>query len=192
MRQTIGRRHTGFLLIVMGMMFSLMAAGCAKKVETAQQSVSPPEERVTPPPAPAPPEEPKKEQMPMVKESEVAPLPAPKPVLPVSLEDIHFDFDKSAIRPDAKAVLEKHAKWLQANPKVKIQIEGHCDDRGTNEYNLALGERRAQATKRVLVAMGIEAKRLSTISYGEERPFCIEQEENCYAKNRRAHFVVEK
>ena len=191
MRQVICKRQIGFLCIVMSMLLSVMAAGCAKKVETAKQTVSP-EERVTPAPAPAPPEEPMKEQTPMVKESEVAPPGAPKPVLPASLEDIHFDYDKAAIRPDAKAVLEKHAKWLQTNPKVKIQIEGHCDDRGTNEYNLALGERRAQATKRFLVAMGIEAKRLSTISYGEERPFCIEQEESCYAKNRRAHFVVEK
>ncbi len=191
MRQTVDRRQTWFLLIVMGMIFSLIAAGCAKKVETAKQTVSPPEERVAPPPPP-PAEEPKKEEKPAVKEAEVAPPEAPRPAPPVLLEEIHFDFDKATIRPDAKAILEKHAKWLQANPQTKIQIEGHCDERGTNEYNLALGERRAQATKRFLVAMGIEAKRLSTISYGEERPLCTEHEESCYAKNRRAHFVIEK
>ncbi|HXC62567.1 MAG TPA: peptidoglycan-associated lipoprotein Pal [Nitrospiria bacterium] len=189
MRQIIDRRQTWFLLILMGMMFSLVAAGCAKKVETASQTVSP-EENVTSPPPPA--EEPQKEERPAVKEAEVAPPETSKPISSVSLEDIHFDYDKSAIRPDVKAILEKHAKWLQSNPKVKIQIEGHCDERGTNEYNLALGERRAQATKRFLVAMGIDAKRLSTISYGEERPLCSEHAESCYSKNRRAHFVIEK
>lgn len=192
MRQTVDRQKTWFLLIVMGMIFSVIAAGCAKKVETAKQTVSPMEERVTPAPVP-PVEEPKKEERPAVKEAEVAPPEAPRPAPQVSLlEEIHFDYDKSVIRPDAKAVLEKHAKWLQANQRVKVQIEGHCDERGTDEYNLALGERRAQATKRFLAAMGVEAKRLSTISYGEERPLCTEHEESCYAKNRRAHFVMEK
>lgn len=190
MRKTIDQRQTWFLLIVMGMIFSLIATGCTKRVETAQQTVSPPEERVTPAPAPPSAEEPKREEKPAVKEAEVAPPEASKPA--PSLEDIHFDYDKSVIRPDAKAVLEKHAKWLQSNPRVKIQIEGHCDERGTSEYNLALGERRAQATKRFLDAMGIEAKRLSTISYGKERPLCTEHEESCYSKDRRAHFVFEK
>src|SRR6266446_254735 len=151
MRQTVDRRQTWFLLIVTGMIFSLVATGCAKKVETASQTVSPPEERVTPVPPPG--EEPKSEERPAVKEAEVAPPETSKPGSSVSLEDIHFDFDKSAIRPDDKAILEKHAKWLQSNPRVRIQIEGHCDERGTNEYNLALGEQRAQATKRFLVAM---------------------------------------
>jgi len=175
----------------MGIIFSLIAAGCAKRVDTATQTVSPPEERVAPTPTP-PVEEPKKEERPAFKETEVAPPEASKPSSSALLEDIHFDYDKSVIRPDAKAVLEKHAKWLQSNPRVKNQIEGHCDERGTSEYNLALGERRAQAAKRFLVVMGIDAKRLSTISYGKERPLCAEHEESCYVKNRRAHFVVEK
>jgi peptidoglycan-associated lipoprotein len=133
-----------------------------------------------------------KEQTPAVKESEMPPPGTSTPSSSTSLEMIHFDYDQAAIRPDAKALLEKHAKWLQANPKARIQIEGHCDARGTNEYNLALGERRAQATKRFLTALGIDAKRLSTISYGEERPLCTEQDESCYGKNRRAQFMIGK
>jgi peptidoglycan-associated lipoprotein len=191
MRRTKGRGQTGFSLIAMGMMLSLLAAGCAKKVETAQQSVTPPEERVTPQ-TPASPEESMKEQSPTVKESEMAPPGSSISATSTSLEMIHFDYDKATIRPDAKATLEKHAKWLQANPKAKIQIQGHCDERGTNEYNLALGERRAQTTKRFLTAMGIDGRRLDTISYGEERPTCIEHNESCYGKNRRAEFIVEK
>ena len=190
MRQTVDRRQAWFLLIVMGMMISLVAAGCAKKVQTASQTVSPSEENVTPAAPPA--EEPQREEKPAIKEAEVASPETSKPSSSVSLEDIHFDYDKSAIRPDGKAILEKHAKWLQSNPRVRVQIEGHCDERGTNEYNLALGERRAQATKRFLVALGIDGKRLDTISYGEERPLCTEHADSCYSTNRRAHFVVEK
>jgi peptidoglycan-associated lipoprotein len=186
MTQKIGWRQAGFLLILIGMVISLTAAGCRKKVETAEQAVTPPEERVSPT---VPPEEPTGEQSPMVSESEMT---APGTQKPGGLEMIHFDYDQATIRPDAKAVLEKHAKWLQANPKVKIQIEGHCDERGTNEYNLALGERRAQATKRFLTAIGIDDRRLSTISYGEERPLCIQREEDCFAKNRNAQFAVER
>ena len=191
MVQKMGWLQTGFSLFVMGIMLSFIAAGCAKKVETAQQSVTPPEEQVAPSPSPAPPEEPMKEPQTAVKETEINPSESAKPA-PSTLDMIHFDFDKAAIRPDAKAILEKHAKWLQANPKVKIQIEGHCDERGTNEYNLALGERRAQATKRFLTALGIDGRRLATISYGEERPLCIQHDESCYGKNRRSQFDIEK
>jgi peptidoglycan-associated lipoprotein len=175
----------------MGMIFSMILAGCAKKVQTASETVSPPQERVAPA-VPAPSEQAQKEERPSLKESEVAPPQAPTPVAPIGLVDIHFDYDKFAIRPDAKSILEKDAKWLQANSQVQVQIEGHCDERGTSEYNMVLGERRAKATKQFLNAMGIDAKRLSTISYGKERPICTEHDESCYAKNRHAHFVVVK
>jgi peptidoglycan-associated lipoprotein len=108
----------------------------------------------------------------------------------IGMGDSFFDFDKALVREDAKTILRENANWLRSNPNVKVQIEGHCDERGTTEYNLALGERRAQATKRFLVAMGVDSSRISTISYGEERPFCMGTDENCYQKNRRAHFVV--
>jgi len=107
-----------------------------------------------------------------------------------SLEDIHFDFDKYNIRDDAKEILRRNADWLKKNPAVKIQIEGHCDERGTNEYNLALGDRRAKATRDYLVSLGINPERISTISYGEERPLDSGHNEEAWAKNRRAHFVI--
>ncbi|MBW1714006.1 MAG: peptidoglycan-associated lipoprotein Pal [Deltaproteobacteria bacterium] len=105
-------------------------------------------------------------------------------------EMVHFDFDKSDIRPDAAEVLKRKAAWLKDNPGVNVIIEGHCDERGTDAYNLALGERRAQAAKSFLVAIGIAEDRLETISYGEERPLDPGHNEEAWAKNRRAQFVI--
>ncbi|HEY4484817.1 MAG TPA: peptidoglycan-associated lipoprotein Pal [Nitrospiria bacterium] len=136
-----------------------------------------------------------------VKPAEEAPAPAPAPVIvetpvskPVELPppaDIHFDYDKYTIRSEDRPSLEATVRWLTANPGSKLKIEGNCDERGTNEYNLALGERRAKAVKSFLTAMGVDASRLSTISYGEERPVCSDSSESCFAKNRRAHFSVQ-
>jgi len=106
------------------------------------------------------------------------------------LNDIHFDFDKYDIRPGDARILDENARWSKANPTHLILIEGHADERGTNEYNLALGERRAKATMNYLVAQGVQASRMTLISYGEERPMCTEKTEECWARNRRAHFLV--
>ena len=106
------------------------------------------------------------------------------------LKDIHFDFDKYDLRADARDVLKANAAWLKANGSARVEIEGHCDERGTNEYNLALGAKRAQAAKDYLASLGISKDRLSTISYGEELPVCKEQNEGCWQKNRRARSVV--
>ena len=106
------------------------------------------------------------------------------------LKDIHFDFDKYDIRPGDMTILRENAALLKKYPKVKIQIEGHCDERGTVEYNLALGERRASSTKNYLVSLGISADRLSTISYGKERPLDPGHNEEAWTKNRRAHTVI--
>jgi peptidoglycan-associated lipoprotein len=106
------------------------------------------------------------------------------------LKDIHFDFDKYDVRREDEDILKENAAWLKNNPKMKIQIEGHCDERGTIEYNLALGERRASNTKKYLVFLGIPPDRISTISYGEERPLDKSHDEEAWAKNRRAHIVV--
>lgn len=106
-------------------------------------------------------------------------------------EDIYFAFDSAALSQEAQAVLRKKADFLKAHPKVRVTIEGHCDERGTNEYNLALGEARAKAAKAFLVDLGIAAERLATISYGEERPIARGSTEEAWAKNRRAHFVIE-
>jgi peptidoglycan-associated lipoprotein len=106
-------------------------------------------------------------------------------------EDIYFDFDQSVIRPDAQDVLRKKAEFLRENSGSSVIIEGHCDERGTSEYNLALGERRALAAKAFLMNMGISSSRLSTISYGEERPVDPGSNEEAWARNRRAHFVLQ-
>ena len=106
-------------------------------------------------------------------------------------ELIHFDFDKYNLKPDAQMVLKRKADFLRKNSNVKVIIEGHCDERGTTEYNLALGDRRANSAKTFLVNLGIAESRLTTISYGEERPFDPAKNEAAYANNRRAQFVIE-
>ena len=106
------------------------------------------------------------------------------------LTDIHFDFDQYSIRPDDRQILSNHADHLLKNKKVKIVIEGNCDERGTTEYNLALGDRRAQEAKKFLVNSGVDQKRIKTISYGKERPLDPDHNEEAWAKNRRDHFVV--
>jgi len=122
----------------------------------------------------------------------------PRNIVPGSQQDLEasagdrvfFAFDRSDISPEARQILARQADWLRRYPNVTVTIEGHCDERGTREYNLALGERRAQAAKNVLVASGISASRISTISYGKERPAVVGSSEEAYAQNRRAVTVV--
>ena len=104
--------------------------------------------------------------------------------------DVYFDYDSAVLTSDARALLKVKAEWLKANSGSRVVIEGHCDDRGSNEYNLALGDRRAEGAKTFLVTLGISASRLVTVSYGEERPMNSGKTESAYAKNRRAHFVL--
>lgn len=157
------------LLVIPGLLFTI---GCQKKAVT--------QAKAAPAPAPAP----------------AAQQPAPAPVTPtpsdwnISQNSIYFEFDKSTLTPMAQDTLMRHAAWLRENADVTVTIEGHCDERGTNEYNLALGDRRADSAKAFLVDLGIAASRLTTISYGEERPLCMEQNEECWAKNRRGHFAI--
>jgi peptidoglycan-associated lipoprotein len=106
------------------------------------------------------------------------------------LADVQFDYDRYDLGEQARATLQQNAEWLKQNGGVKVEIEGHCDDRGTVEYNLALGAKRAKAVKDYLVTLGIPSDRLSTISYGEELPLCHEATEPCWQRNRRAHSVV--
>ena len=107
------------------------------------------------------------------------------------IEDIYFDFDKSNIGPDARGILKANADWFLKNSNASIIIEGHCDERGTAEYNMALGQRRADEAKKYLVNLGVEGAAVKTISYGKERPFDPGHNEDAWAKNRRGHFVVE-
>lgn len=107
-------------------------------------------------------------------------------------EDIYFDFDKYDLREDSKSTLDRISSWLLKNNATKILIEGHCDTRGTNEYNLALGDRRTKSARDYLTALGITSTRIEMLSYGEEKQVCTEETEECWSKNRRAHFVILK
>jgi len=124
------------------------------------------------------------------------PPPPPPPAGPTDDElflrevrDAYFDYDKADIRPDARAALSKTADFLKSNPRFKVIIEGHCDERGSTEYNLGLGDRRASAVKQYIVSLGVSADRVSTVSFGKEKPFCMESAEACWQQNRRGHFV---
>jgi peptidoglycan-associated lipoprotein len=164
-------------LVIPGLLFMV---GCQKKAVTQAKAPG-----AAPAAAPAPAPAPGK-----------APAKAPTPVTPsgtsgmIMAENIHFDFDRSLLTPAAQDNLMRKAAWLRANPKATVTVEGHADERGTNEYNLALGDRRADSAKAFLMDLGIAASRLTTISYGEERPLCTRQNEECWAKNRRGQFVV--
>ena len=120
-----------------------------------------------------------------------APPPAPAPVRDFNQEvqDALFDTDKADIRSDARAALAKTADFLKSEPSIKVTIEGHCDERGSTEYNLGLGDRRAAAVKQYLVSLGVPADRMTTVSFGKEKPFCQEHGEPCWQQNRRGHFV---
>jgi peptidoglycan-associated lipoprotein len=126
--------------------------------------------------------------------------PAPVAAAAPSLEDMFlkevrdafFDYDAATIRPDARDALQKTADFLKNYPQARVTIEGHCDERGSTEYNLALGQRRANAVKEYLVSLGISADRLSTTSWGKEKPFCTESTEACWQQNRRGHFTLNK
>ncbi len=108
-----------------------------------------------------------------------------------ALKDAFFDFDKADIRPDARTALTADAEFLKAHPEVKVTIEGYCDQRGSEEYNLGLGDRRATSAKNFLADLGVTNDRVSTISFGKDRPFCKEMNEDCWQQNRRAHLVLE-
>ena len=106
------------------------------------------------------------------------------------LQDAFYNYDESTLSPDAQSALTSSANWLKKNPQYNLLIEGHCDERGTEQYNLALGDRRANSAKEYIVALGVDAGRIRTVSYGEERPFDPAHDEAAWAKNRRAHLVI--
>jgi peptidoglycan-associated lipoprotein len=166
------------ILLVLSLI--LLVAGCAGQKKVIKPAVEPeiaqvPEQK---PVAPEP-----------VKEPEVVSQPKVEKEV-ITLEMIHFEFDKYRLLPEAKTTLEKNAEILKSHPDVKILIEGHCDERGTVEYNLALGEKRALSAKNYLVDLGITPDRLSTISYGKEKPLDSRSSEEAWAKNRRDEFRI--
>jgi len=121
------------------------------------------------------------------------PPPKPEPSIDElwarEVQDAFFDFDKADIRADARTALAQTAEFFKAHPSVKATIEGHCDERGSTEYNLGLGDRRAAAVKQYLVSLGVSASQLNTVSFGKEKPFCMEHNESCWQQNRRGHLV---
>jgi len=193
-----------------------LVAGCAKRTVTADVSAPPRAAAPVPPrsvtaAAPESPVTPLAEittrpgtASPSTASPSAASPSAPEPRTPLGsarpapaefaaraeLEDIHFDFDRHEIRPGDARILDVSAAWLQENPGTLVLIEGHCDERGTDAYNLALGDRRAKAAMDYLVSRGIQAERMNTLSYGKEKPVCQEHTEACWAKNRHAHFLV--
>jgi peptidoglycan-associated lipoprotein len=180
--------------IALSVVLSLTVAACSKKAPATAPAPPPPSPAApvappAPPPPPAPP----------------APAPAPAPLTEdqifaqKSLEqlnaerplgDVYFNLDESTIRDDARGPLQKNADWMKRWGATRIQVEGHCDERGTPEYNLALGERRANAVKQYLVGLGIGADRIAVVSKGKESPFCAQSGEDCWQQNRRGHFRV--
>jgi peptidoglycan-associated lipoprotein len=188
------RQHSRTLSLALSVLVLVIAvSACHRKPPVAEPTPPPPAPAVTPVPPPAPPPPPP------------PPPPAPKPLTEeeifaaktldqlnaeAPLADAYFDYDKSAIRPDAESALAKDAQWLLRWRSVKLTVEGHCDERGTAEYNLALGERRAVAVKDYLQSLGVAADRIGTVSYGKEFPVCTEKNETCWQKNRRGHLVI--
>ncbi|HEY7038773.1 MAG TPA: peptidoglycan-associated lipoprotein Pal [Methylomirabilota bacterium] len=189
-------RLRALALVLPTLALALVLTGCPKRPMTTQVSAPPP---AAPPPAPAPAPTPPPPAPTPPPVAVAPPPPAPAPPAPPkeyqpndALKRIHFAFDRAVIRPADAKILEASAAWLKANPNQLVLIEGHCDERGTNEYNLALGDRRAKAASNYLVAQGIAADRITVISYGKERPLCSEKAETCWSQNRRDEFLTKE
>jgi peptidoglycan-associated lipoprotein len=185
----VQRRGPAFLVVPL-LLLTLFLAGCPKRpAQTSAVAPAPTAPAAAAPAAPAP--APAPMQPAPAQPAPVAPAPRPSEfALNPNLKTIYFDFDKYDIRPNDAKVLDGNAAWLKSNGANLLLIEGHCDERGTNEYNLALGEKRAKAAMNYLVAQGIQASRITIISYGKERPTCTEKTEDCWAKNRRDMFLT--
>ena len=166
-----------WLILILALLILILPA-CAGKKTVPEEDIEP-VEKVPPPPPLEEVEEPSEEEEAVIEEE------------PIELEDVYFDFDKFSIKDKYKKVLSANADNLLAHSEVNLLIEGHCDERGTIEYNLALGEKRARAVVDFYLAYGVDARRLSIVSYGEERPFARGNTEAAWAKNRRAHMVVQ-
>ena len=197
------RSQVQFLLFLTVLIGALTLAGCPKRPEVMQAAPAPagPAAATVPAPQAAQPS-PQTAETPVTRPA----APAETPVQPAAaapaaaqpgapgpspLKDVFFDYDKAAVRDDQKAALNDNVGWLKGNSGAKVLLEGHCDERGTAEYNLGLGERRAKAVKDYLIAAGVAADRVSTISYGKERPFVLGHDESAWKWNRRGHFVIQ-
>ena len=190
------RKYFAPLGIVVVMALSLIIfGGCAEKQAVVKdESVQQPAQTATPAPAPAPVPAPATDDE-AARKAQAAREAAAKrnaaALAALNIQNIYFDFDKSNIRPDAREILKANSEIFLKNSDSKIVIEGHCDERGTAEYNMALGERRAQEAKQYLINLGIDASRMQTISYGKEKPLDTRSTEEAWSINRRAQFVLE-
>jgi peptidoglycan-associated lipoprotein len=186
-------RHVGSVIALFAILL-VVASGCRRQTPAATPAPPPPPPAPTAAPKPPPPPPP-------------APAPAPKPA-PLTeeqlfaqktleqlnaerpLADVFFDYDQSAVREDGRGPLQKNAEWLKRWTSTQITVEGHADSRGSSEYNLALGSRRATSVKDYLVNLGIPAARITVVSKGKEQPFCTAETEDCWQQNRRGHFII--
>jgi peptidoglycan-associated lipoprotein len=192
----VPQRFFVFLPVLTAALGLAVLSGCGKKPrEPASAQVPGQTERVSPPPAPTA----RTERPPKENRSDLAALDAGSDILSKSLEalnaesplvDIHFEYDSANLTNTARERLSAHGRWLLAYPSIQILIEGHCDERGTVEYNLALGDRRAQAAYNYLVSLGVPTSRMKTISYGKEFPLDPGHNEEAWAKNRRDRFLI--
>src|SRR5262250_46823 len=183
------RRSHSHVAVLIFLGLALLLTGCPKRPAMTQVAAPAPAAPTPAPPAPAPTPAP-----PPPVATPAPPTPAPAPPADYqpnpALKAVYFDFDKSLIRPGDAKTLDASAAWLKANPNQLVRIEGNTDERGTAEYNLALGERRAKAAMSYLVSKGIAADRMTTVSFGKERPVCTEHNESCWARNRRDDFLT--
>jgi peptidoglycan-associated lipoprotein len=183
-----------FTLSVLALTTALAVSACGKKVPPPAPAPPPPPPAAAapPPPPPPPPAAPTPAPAPAALTEEqifaqksVAQLNSERP-----LGDVFFDLDESTIRDDARPILQRNADWMKRWTSTQITLEGHCDSRGSSEYNLALGNRRAAAVRDYLVNLGVPSNRVTLISKGKEQPFCSEQAESCWQQNRRGHFII--
>lgn len=182
-------------LPAVGLCLALGLSGCAKKAPAPAPPPPPPPAPATtpapPPPPPPPPPAPAPEAPRPLTEEELFArksldeLNAEKP-----LGDVFFAYDSATVSEEARATLQKNMEWLRKWASTRVLVEGHCDNRGTPEYNLALGEQRAASVRDYLVSLGLPAERVTIVSKGEEQPFCNEEAESCYSQNRRGHFLI--
>jgi peptidoglycan-associated lipoprotein len=164
----------------------LLSVGCAKKA--AKVTPAPPPAQTAPAPVVA-------KQQPAPEQPKAAPAPASltdAELFARNVKDVFFDYNKSDIRPDETTIADQNAAFLRQHPNIAVLIEGHCDDRGSIEYNLALGTSRAESVKQTLLQQGVPADRIKTISYGKEKPFCSEDNEQCWQENRVDHFAFQQ
>jgi peptidoglycan-associated lipoprotein len=179
------------ILIALLLVIVVGTVACGKKkVAPPPPAPPPPTTQAAPPPPPPPPPTPPAPQAQLSEEELFArksleDLNREKP-----LGDVYFDLDKSDLKDESRTTLQKNADWLKKWGTTKITVEGHCDSRGTTEYNLALGERRASAVRDYLVSLGVPGARIQVISKGKEAPICTEENEGCWSQNRRGHFVI--